>query len=57
MVALEEKVLQAHSQQLKAENAAAAAAAEVRKASTARDRAQTECVSMNATLSALQVGK
>ncbi|KAK9794372.1 hypothetical protein WJX73_009154 [Symbiochloris irregularis] len=57
VVALEEKVLQAHSQQLKAEKASEAAAAETRKATTARDRARTECASTNATLSALQEEK
>ena len=55
VVALEERVLQAHSQQLKAERAAEASREEAKRSAVTCSRAQTECASLNATLDALQV--
>lgn len=57
VVALEEKMLQAQSAQLKAARDAGSARDELKRSAAALLRTQTECESMNATLATLRVCK
>ena len=55
VVALEEKLLQVQSQQLKASREAESARGEARRSTASHARAQAECASLAATLETLQV--